>query len=142
MCKKILLGLIAIGVVAAAFAEPWRKKEPPDPAQRAEMRRKHLEELHQKLALQPDQEAAWLAFVEKTQPPPPPEREDFGKLKAPQRLERMLEHLRQQEANLELHLAALTELYHRLTPEQQEVFDRTPPPPHFPPPPRPDPDAP
>ena len=131
MVKKFLLGLVVAGVAAAALAEPHR----------AEMRQKHLAELHQKLALQPEQEAAWQVFVEKTQPPPPPERADPGRLTAPQRLERMLEHLRRQEARLEEHLAALTEFYNLLTPEQQEVFDRQSPPP-LPPPPRPDPDAP
>jgi hypothetical protein len=142
--KKLMLGLVMAGVVASVWADPWRRNDPPDPAQRAEMRRKRLQELHEKLALQPEQEAAWQAFIDKTPPPSPPPWEDLQSLKAPQRLERMLDHLRQQQVHLEQHLAALKEFYAQLSPQQQEIFDRQPPPPppHLPPPPRPDPDAP
>ena len=144
MLKKFVLGLFVAGAMisAFAFADPNPRPDPPDPARMAEMRQKHLDQLHQKLALKPEQEAAWQTFVEKTPPPPRPEREDLKNLKAPQRLERMLQHLRTQEAQMQEHLAALTEFYNQLTPEQQEIFDRQPPPPHPPIPPPPGPDAP
>lgn len=140
MFKKFLLGLFVAGALTSVFADPWRRNEPPDPAKMAEMRQRHLDELHHKLALKPEQEAAWQTFVEHTPPPPRPEREEMKKLKAPQRLERMLQHMREQQALLEEHLAALNTFYEQLTPEQQEVFDRQPPPPHPPhlPPPSPD----
>ncbi|HTT07177.1 MAG TPA: Spy/CpxP family protein refolding chaperone [Gammaproteobacteria bacterium] len=83
-------------------------------------------ELHDKLKLKPEQEAAWNTFVEKMKPAQPMERPNWGELKklpAPDRMGKMLDMMKAREGQMENRLAALKEFYATLTPEQQKIFD-------------------
>ena len=83
-------------------------------------------ELHGKLKLNAGQEAAWNSYIAKMRPEAPsarPERARFDKLPAPERMEKMLELMKQREGKMTQRLAATKEFYAVLTPEQQQVFN-------------------
>jgi Spy/CpxP family protein refolding chaperone len=90
------------------------------------MRERHLASLHDELKLTAQQEAAWKKFTAsqpKIDKSARLDSEEMDKLSAPQRMEKMLEHMRAMEKDMTTHLAALKEFYAVLTPEQQKVFD-------------------
>ncbi len=97
-----------------------------DREQMEKTREHHQAALHDQLKLDEKQEAAWKKFVAqhgemgKAGRPMP---EELEKLTAPQRMEKMLERMRQHEARMAEHLAALKEFYAVLTPAQQKIFD-------------------
>lgn len=75
--------------------------------------------IHDKLKLNAEQEEAWKALTAAHQPPGAAQRPnwaEFEKLTAPERMEKMLEHMNTV-------LPALKTFYAKLTPEQQKVFD-------------------
>ena len=81
--------------------------------------------LHQDLKLTAAQEPAWKTFTSKVKPAAGerPKHEELAGLKAPERMERMAEHMKQREARMTERVAAVKEFYAVLTPEQQKVFD-------------------
>ena len=95
-----------------------------------ESHREHFQmrqqELHEKLALTANQDAAWAIFVAKTKPS---ERHDeagwyeLSKLSTPERLDRMLAKTKEREQRLEVRVQATKDLYKQLTPGQQNTFD-------------------
>ena len=92
----------------------------------AEFREKRQAELHKKLNLSADQEAAWKTFSEKMQAALPqnrPDREEMRKLSAPERMDKMLAMMKEGEKHMEARAAALKEFYAVLTPEQRKLFD-------------------
>lgn len=97
-----------------------------DIAKVEKMRERHLASLHDELKLTAQQESAWKKFtanqpkLDKSTRPDP---DEMDKLNAPQRLEKMLEHMRAVEKEMTTHLASLKEFYAVLTPQQQKIFD-------------------
>lgn len=141
MLKKIvyasLISLTTCSLLLPAIADKTKEKARDksnqghprhmDPAKMAEMHEKRMNALHDKLKLKPEQEAAWQSYVQKTKPQAPPERPDHGSManmKAPERMEKMLQMMRQRQTHMEAHLAALKEFYAQLTPDQQAVLDK------------------
>lgn len=87
---------------------------------------RHTAELHDKLKLSAAQEAAWKTYIAKVQPGERParlDRAELDKLTAPERMERMLAHMKETEQRLTTHIAATKEFYAVLTPEQKKIFD-------------------
>lgn len=88
---------------------------------------KHLARLHGKLKLTAQQEPAWKAFTEKSKPDLAKSkavREEMATLTTPARLDRMLALMKEGEARMGEHAAAVKEFYAQLTPEQQKTFDQ------------------
>ena len=134
--KMLLAGAAIIAMSAGAYARGgedcghggmmgW------DSAKMEKYHEQHLVKLHDQLKLTAQQEPAWKKFTannpmaDKTLRPDPAE---MAKLKAPQRLEKGLEHMKAMETKMTEHLAALKEFYAVLTPEQQKTFDEQTPP--------------
>lgn len=87
---------------------------------------KRAAELHDKLKLNAEQEKAWSAYMAKVKPgemPARPDRAELDKLTAPERMDRMLTHMKEAEKRMEQHAAATKEFYAVLTPEQKKTFD-------------------
>lgn len=125
--KSILIGLAAAGLgVASVSAFANREHCGPmghDSAKYGAWAEKYQARLHDRLKLRPDQEAAWTAFVGKMKPVAAAGRPDWSALPAPERMEQMVSHMKEREAQMEQRLAALKEFYAVLTPEQQKLFD-------------------
>jgi Spy/CpxP family protein refolding chaperone len=93
---------------------------------REAMRAKHHDKLHAALKLTADQENAWkkLMAAESAMPRPDPARhEAMSKLSTPERADMMLAHMKEREASMTQHVAALKEFYGVLTAEQKVAFD-------------------
>lgn len=91
---------------------------------------KRQTELHAKLKLSATQEPAWKTYTASMTPPSMeqrqaqrPDRAAMQSMPAPQRMEAMLERMKQNQTRMESHLAALKTFYAVLTPEQQKTFD-------------------
>lgn len=87
---------------------------------------KRQTELHDKLGLNANQEAAWKTFTEKMQPGARPERPDhaqLAQLSVPERMEKMMALMKEREAKMGEHLAATKEFYAVLNPAQQKIFN-------------------
>ncbi|MFT4189932.1 MAG: Spy/CpxP family protein refolding chaperone [Comamonas sp.] len=125
-----------------AQAEPGGPRgEPPrfDPKRQAEQQAQRLDVLKAKLAITPQQEAAWKAWTEAGKPPQRPaappdakaEREDFAKLTTPERIDRLHALKAQRDLEQTQRDNATKAFYASLTPAQQKVFDAEtlPPPP-------------
>jgi len=130
LSTNLLLAAGMAVVAAPTLAEPgdcgpmgsWEKFH----EQRSERMQQHQKRLHDALKLTPDQEGAWKKFTESMVPPPRPEKgepEDWAKLTAPERAERMLELGKKRQERMADHLAALKTFYAVLTPEQKKIFD-------------------
>lgn len=92
----------------------------------AERRAARHQALHDKLKLNAEQEEAWKALTTAHQPPGTAQRPnwaEFEKLTAPERMEKMLEHMKQRQERMTTGLQALKTFYAKLTPEQQKIFD-------------------
>jgi periplasmic protein CpxP/Spy len=83
-------------------------------------------QLHDKLGLTADQEAAWSAFASGMTPPATQAKPDWSAisaLPAPERMDKMLSMMKEREAAMTLHVAAVKTFYGVLTPAQQKIFD-------------------
>lgn len=132
--KSILIGFTVLGM-AAAHAQDTAPAAGPDKTANMEQRRAKMSEmyakrqakLHDQLKLTAQQESAWASYQAAIKPSTPagprPQRGEFAKLTAPERLSKMIEMTKQREAKMETHLTALTAFYGQLTPEQKKVFD-------------------
>lgn len=99
-----------------------------DPAKFAEWQAKRQAHMKELLHLTPAQEGAWqnyLAATKMTPPPPrdPNARKDHPHLSEPERMEKMLSHLKEMESKMSAHLAALKTFYAVLSPEQRTIFE-------------------
>lgn len=93
---------------------------------RAERMEQRHQQLHGALKLTPEQEGAWKKLMESERPMARGDasrREDWAKLSTPERAEKMLERMREHQALMTEHVAALKEFYGQLTPEQRKTFD-------------------
>ena len=97
-----------------------------DSGRMEQMREKRQTALHDKLKLSAGQEKAWQAFIAEGKELHPKKRHDpleFAGLTAPQRMEKMLDRMRDHEGRMEKMLGALKTFYAVLTPQQQRTFD-------------------
>ena len=124
-----LIGLAAIGlgtVPVLALANPGCGPMGAGPGKFAERIEKRQAELHDKLKLNPVQEAAWKKFHDKMKPSASrnrPDRSELAALHAPERMEKMLSMMKEHENQMAERVAAVKEFYAVLTPEQQKLFD-------------------
>lgn len=83
-------------------------------------------QLHDKLGLTADQEAAWTTFTGSMAPPANQTKPDWAAisaLPAPDRMDKMLSMMKDREAKITNHAAAVRTFYGVLTPAQQKIFD-------------------
>lgn len=126
--KILLIGVAAAGISSAslpAFANPFADKCGPMGiySERIEQRQTQL---HDKLNLAAEQEAAWKTFTGKIKPSasqPRPDRAALSALPAPERMQKMLDMMKSREGAMAERVAAVKEFYAVLTPTQQKVFD-------------------
>lgn len=82
--------------------------------------------LHDKLKLTGNQEAAWKTYIAAATPPAPPARPERGqweKMSAPERMEKMMAMMKEREGHMATHLAAMKTFYATLSPLQQQIFN-------------------
>lgn len=136
--NSFFIGLTALSISAGALAQT-----PPPPPAAASMQNghgkmgdhmkdhmaEHLAQLHDKLKLSTTQEPAWKTFTDAITPamppapPAPPPDKSADKLSTPEQMEKMLDRMKEHEAQMQKHLAAVKTFYAVLTPEQQKTFD-------------------
>ncbi|GGC95803.1 Spy/CpxP family protein refolding chaperone [Undibacterium terreum] len=140
--NQFFIGLTALTMAAGAYAQSASAPAASTPARHApseadrakwaakmkDRMAKHQAELHDKLKLTAAQEPAWKTFIDATAPGPmpahkPEDRKAFEKLNTPDRMEKGLQMMKEHQAKMEAHLAALKTFYAVLTPEQQKTFD-------------------
>jgi Spy/CpxP family protein refolding chaperone len=123
-----LLLVAGLGAVAAGpvMADPGCGPMGSHQERHAHMKEQHHKQLHDALKLTPEQEPAWAKLMESEQARPAlsgGQPEDWAKLKAPERAEKMLELMKGRQAQMTEHVAALKTFYATLTPAQQATFD-------------------
>ena len=139
----LVSGLMAAGLASAVYAAPptpagaapdhggmqgMQGMEHGSEHQREAMARRQAV-LHDKLKLTGSQEAAWKTYIEAIKPPQAQgqpgrtERADWEKLSAPERMEKMLSMMKEREARMTTHLAAMKTFYATLSPLQQQIFN-------------------
>ena len=82
--------------------------------------------LHDKLKLTGNQEAAWKTYIAAATPPAPPARPDraqWEKMPAPERMEKRMTMMKEREGHMATHLAAMKTFYATLSPLQQQIFN-------------------
>lgn len=138
--KQLLIGMTALsfaamGMTAHAQADsgpdgPARHAPTPEQkAKFAEKMAKRQAKLHDDLKITSAQETAWQTFIGKIKPvrptdmPQRPNKEEWAKQTAPERLDHRMEFLKHAETRLAERTAAVKEFYAVLTPVQQKVFD-------------------
>jgi protein CpxP len=140
--RTLLIGAVVIGMGGAAYAaqgdkapdgqqgtsQGWKHGHGKfDPAKFKERMAKRQKELHDKLKLTAAQEPAWTTFIAAMAPPADmgkrPDRAEWAKLSAPERMEKRLGMMKQHEARMADRLQAMKTFYAQLTPEQQKVFN-------------------
>lgn len=136
----LVSGLMAAGLASAVYAAPPMPAAPApdhggmqgmehDGARHREAMARHQAMLHDKLKLTGNQEAAWKTYVDATRPPQVegrqgrPDRAEWEKLSAPERMEKMLAMMKEREARMTTHLAAMKTFYATLSPLQQQIFN-------------------
>jgi hypothetical protein len=140
--KKLIQSLLLAGVIASAggvaFAQmgegmmdhPGMQHR--DPAKRAQMHAKHLNDLKAKLKITATQEAAWSTFTDAMQPPADmmtkrPDPAEMDKLPTPERIDKMRalhkERMVSMEAAMDKRSEATKTLYAALSAEQKKTFD-------------------
>ena len=130
LVSSILLAS-SLGVVAAPLVADPQNCDPMGPHSKNWERRAgnfemHHQKLHAALKLKPEQEGAWKKLMD-TEPHrtkvAPGKSEDWSKLTTPERADKMLERMKEHQAQQTEHVAALKEFYAVLTPEQKKTFD-------------------
>lgn len=93
---------------------------------RAERMAQHHRMLHDALKLTADQEGAWKKLMDSEHPmaaPEPVRAAEWAKLTTPERADRMVERMREQQSRMFEHVVALKEFYGVLTPDQKRIVD-------------------
>jgi len=84
----------------------------------------HHKQLHDALKLTAEQEAGWVKLTASEQPVAgATQTEDWSKLTAPERAEKMLELSKAHQERMTGHVAALKAFYDTLTAEQKKIFE-------------------
>ncbi|AXE29820.1 hypothetical protein DK842_07910 [Chromobacterium phragmitis] len=117
----LLAGSAAVHAEDAAPGMPEHGARMMDPAKRDAMMAKRMQALHDKLKIQPNQEAAWQTFAASMKPEKMEKPPMSDKATAPQRMEDMMQR---QQAHMQQRLDALKAFYAQLTPEQQKIMDQ------------------
>ena len=108
----------------APQVQPDARATPMDPARMSERHTRHMERLKAELKLSPEQEAAWKAFVVRTEPQPfKAPAQDWSKMTTPQRLDAQQALHAERSADMAKRIEATKSFYAQLTPEQQKTFD-------------------
>jgi periplasmic protein CpxP/Spy len=128
--KAIQSFLIAAGIgalsAAPVLADPGCGHMGGHSERHVKMMEQHHAQLHDALKLTAEQEPAWKKLMDSEQPQPGlsgGQPEDWAKLNAPERAEKMLELSKARQVQMADHVAALKALYAVLTPEQQKTFE-------------------
>lgn len=123
------LFLIAgLGAICAgpALADPGCEHMSSRSDRQEKMMARHHSQLHDALKLSPEQEAGWKKLMDSEPARATKDQqanEDWTKLSAPERAEKMLERSKQRQALMADHVATLKAFYATLSPEQQKTFD-------------------
>lgn len=128
------LALVGLAGGSLAYAFPGEGHCGPqgmEHAQRSpgQFAEKRLEKLHADLKLAPEQEAAWKAWSDPIRQHAAAmgdkhkEREAMKALPAPERMEKMLERMKEHEKRMEAQLAVTKTFYGQLNAEQKKAFD-------------------
>lgn len=92
-----------------------------------EYRHQRQADLQTKLKLNADQEKAWKAYIAVVDSNfnnwKPLTRTEIENMSAPQRMQAMLDRMKDRQGKMENQLSALKTFYNKLTPEQQKTFD-------------------
>lgn len=122
--------LLATGVAALAvgpaMADPGCGHLGGHTERHARMQEQHHQQLHDALKLTAEQEPAWKKLMDAEKPRAAAQGgkpEDWAKLKAPERAEKMLELSKARQEQMTEHVVALKAFYAVLTPEQQKAFE-------------------
>ena len=88
----------------------------------------HAKAMHDILAIRPDQEGAWQAFIGSMVPPNHPDMDHHGEghgaaMTTPERLDHMAAEMAEHQAAFQRHADAVKRFYAVLTPQQQKAFD-------------------
>lgn len=128
--KLVRSFLLATGVAALAvgpaMADPGCGHQGGHAERHARMQERHHLQLHDALKLTAEQEPAWKKLMDSEQPRAATQGgkpEDWAKLKAPERAEKMLELSKVRQERMAEHVAALKAFYAVLSPEQQKTFE-------------------
>lgn len=129
--RKIVQSLLLAAGVGVFVAGPVMAEQGcghmgGNPEGRAKMMEQHHNHLHDALKLTAEQEPAWKKLMESEAPRPAlsgGQPEDWAKLNAPERAEKMLELSKARQVQMTEHVAALKAFYATLTPEQQKAFE-------------------
>ena len=129
--RKIVQSLLLAAGVGAftavpAMADPGCGHMRGHSERHAKMLEQHHHQLHDALKLTAEQEPAWKTLIESEQSGPAMssrQTEDWSKLNAPERAERMLELAKARQVQMTEHVTALKGFYATLTPEQQKTFE-------------------
>lgn len=134
--RTLIAMLVTVGLVGGGSAYAFRGDGPcsgpgmernaGSPGKFAE---KRLEKLHADLKLAPEQEAAWKAWSDPIGKQAAAmgdmrsEREAMMKLPAPERMEKMLDRMKEHQKKMEDQLASTRTFYGQLNAEQKKTFD-------------------
>jgi protein CpxP len=129
--RKVAQSLfLAVGfgafVAGPAMADPGCGRMGSHQEHHARMMEQHHKQLHDALKLTPEQEAGWTKLMESEQPRTAlsgGKPDDWAKLNAPERAEKMLELSKARQVQMAEHVTALKAFYATLTPEQQKTFE-------------------
>ncbi|CAL1240356.1 Spy/CpxP family protein refolding chaperone [Candidatus Methylocalor cossyra] len=126
LALSLLTGAALAGEAATPPTDPG---EPWGPGKHHYNIQERLNQLHQELKLNADQETAWKTWFDRVQQARAehkasrPDFEALRKLSAPERLEKFIEASKARQATLEGVLAATKTFYATLSPEQRKTFD-------------------
>ncbi len=132
--RKIAPSLLLAAGLSAVFAAPVFAEPGCGPMggrdYRHEQYSKNMEQhqkmLHDTLKLTPAQEAGWKKLIDSEQPMQAAnmsKHEDWSKLSAPERADKMLELSKARQEHMTEHVVALKAFYASLTPAQQKSFE-------------------
>lgn len=131
--RILVAAMAAVGVIGATGAQAYRGDGSCGPQAMERSPGKYaadrLQKLHADLKLAPEQEAGWKTWSEpmlqqagkmadlRT------EREAMMKLPAPERMEKMLDRMKEHQKRMEAQVEATKTFYAGLSPEQRKTFD-------------------
>ncbi|MCK6406084.1 MAG: Spy/CpxP family protein refolding chaperone [Rhodocyclaceae bacterium] len=137
--RTLIAALVAVGLVGGGSAYAFRGDGACGPQGMERMERmernpgkfaeKRLEKLHTDLKLSSEQEGAWKTWSDPIRQQTAAmgdmraEREQMMKLPAPDRMEKMLERMKEHQKKMEAQLAATRSFYGQLNAEQKKTFD-------------------